>query len=163
MDSASKHYWGPRLWRLYHLLADLSDRRDMVMLWNSLLRHTATVMPCEQCRSHLTDYLKTHSFVRFDRKTVVTGAIVRNKARNDLFQLHNAVNIRLEKRLFTESDMAAYALPRGESIAAINALYEEIKAAWTPLVHRSIIGALYLEWKRHLSMMIALAACGSDP
>ena len=51
----SPQYWGPRLWRIFHDLAEISDRRDIGMLWPNILKSTAATMPCIKCRHHLTD------------------------------------------------------------------------------------------------------------
>ena len=159
-DKTSKAYWGPRLWNIFHHLAAISDRRDMSMLWNNLMRLTATVMPCELCRLHLAAYMRTHAFVRFPKIHSLTGAMVRDKAVQELYNLHNSVNSRLEKQIFTE--ITIYVKLRSEAIIEINRSYDEIKVAWTPLVHSRINGAAYNEWKKHLNMMIALAAGGPD-
>ena len=161
VDVSSKLYWGPRLWRVFHLLAEISDRRDMVMLWNNLMRLTAVSMPCEQCRVHLTAYMRSHVFVRFAKIHLVTGEMVRHRARNELLSLHNDVNARLGKATFSEADIAAmYVKPRSETIAEIYKNLDEIKAAWTPLVHSRINGSAFNDWKKHIHMMVALAAGG---
>jgi hypothetical protein len=157
---ASKLYWGPRVWRLFHLLAEVSDRRDMCMLWNSAMRLTATTMPCEACRNHLGAYMKSHVFVRFARTHALTGESVRLKARVELLNLHNDVNVRLGKPAFTLEELATYSVSRGEALAEVSRLLEEIKAAWTPLVHTSVSGPAFSDWKKHLHMMLALARGG---
>lgn len=162
IDPGSKYYWGPRLWRLLHLLAEVSDRRDMVMLWNNALRLTASTMPCETCRTHLGAYMKTHVFVRFPRTHLVTGEMVRVRARSELFALHNEVNGRLGKRLASNDDLAIYSLPRGEALAEIGLLLEEIKTAWAPFVHKSIFGPAFSDWKKHFHLMLALAHGGPN-
>jgi len=160
VDPASKLSWGPRLWRMFHLLAEVSDRRDMFMLWASAMRLTAATMPCEACRNHLSTYLKSHMFVRFGRKEVVTGELVKARARIDLLNVHNDVNARLGKPVFTVEELAAYSVSRGEALAEVSRLLEEIKAAWTPLVHTSVVGPAFSDWKKHLHMMLALARGG---
>lgn len=161
VDVSSKLYWGPRLWRVFHLLAEISDRRDMVMLWNNLMRLTAASMPCEQCRTHLAAYMRSHVFVRFAKIHLVTGELVRHRARAELLNLHNDVNARLGKPTLTEADAVAInSKTRGETIAEINRNLDEIKTAWTPLVHSRINGSAFNDWKKHIHMMVALAAGG---
>ena len=162
VDPASKLYWGPRLWRMLHLLAEVSDRRDMVMLWNSAMRLTASTMPCEICRTHLSAYMKSHVFVRFPRTHLVSGENVRLRARQELFVLHNEVNARLSKPIFSLEELASYNLPRGEALSEVARLLEEIKSAWTPLVHTSILGPAFSDWKKHFHMMLALARGGPN-
>jgi hypothetical protein len=162
VDPTQKLYWGPRLWNLLHCLAEISDRRDMVMLWNQLMRLTAAVMPCEQCRIHLSNYMRTHVFVRFQKIHLVTGEMVKTRAVTELFNLHNEVNARLEKPAFTNDDMSVYKKSRPELLSTINQAYDEIKMAWTPLVHSRINGSVFTDWKKHLNMMIALASGGPN-
>lgn len=158
----SKLFWGPRLWSLLHHLAQVSDRRDMLMLWNNLMRLTAAVMPCEQCRHHLTSYLSSHGFIRISKTHTVTGANVRIMAINELFKLHNIVNARLEKASFVKEDLTVYEKTRLETMTIINRNFDEIKAAWTPLVHDRISGSDFVRWKKHVGLMIALASSGPD-
>jgi hypothetical protein len=163
VDTSQKAYWGPRLWVLFHSLAEISDRRDMVMLWNNLMRLTAAAMPCEQCRTHLSAYMRTHVFVRFPKIHLVTGEMVRARATAELYALHNDVNARLEKPIFTVEELAAaYRKPRAEVLSTIHRVYDEVKVAWTPLVHSRINGSAFNEWKKHVNMMIALASGGPN-
>jgi hypothetical protein len=160
IDTTSKVYWGPRLWQIFHHLAEISNRRDMMMMWNILMRLTSAVMPCEQCRFHLANYMKMHTFVRFTKIHLVTGEMVRLRARTELYNLHNDVNTRLGKTLLKESDIIQYRVGRAVALTIIHKNYDEIKAAWTPLVHGRIDGGVFNEWKKHLNLMIALAAGG---
>ena len=57
--------WGPRLWSIFHTMAEWSDRRDIVYRWKRTMELTAMTIPCEVCRRHMQDYLRGHSiFVR---------------------------------------------------------------------------------------------------
>lgn len=132
----------------------------MIMLWNNLMRLTAAVVPCDQCKRHLSEYMRTHTFVRFPRIHLVTGQMVKERAVAEVHALHNAVNLRLGRPVFPVVDLVVYKRHRKESIDIINKAYDEVKAAWTPLLHDRISGPAFNEWKKHLSMMIALAACG---
>jgi hypothetical protein len=163
VDTSAKTYWGPRLWTVFHYLAENSDRRDMVMLWNKLMQLTAASMPCEQCRAHLSEYMRTHIFVRFAKMHLITGDAVKARATSELFALHNAVNSRLGKPAFTNEEMEVYRKPRGEALPLIIRAFDEIKAAWTPLVHTRINGSAFNDWKKHVNMMIALASGGPLP
>lgn len=161
MDTSTKVYWGPRLWIIFHSLAEISERRDMAMLWNNLMRLTAATMPCEQCRIHLSTYIKSHTFVRFHKIDIVTGLNVKTRAVKELFDFHNAVNIRLDKPIMTQELYdSQYKKTLRETLSIIQKNFDEVKAAWTPLVHGTINGAAFSDWKKHLSMMIALAAGG---
>jgi len=47
-----KHWWGPRIWRVLHGLAEVSDRPGCGPAWRQLLRATVELLPCEVCRRH---------------------------------------------------------------------------------------------------------------
>lgn len=161
VDYSAKAYWGPRLWVIFHQLAEISDRRDMAMLWNNLMRLTAAIMPCEQCRIHLNAYITSHTFLRFSKIHTITGLMVKERVTRELYHLHNEVNTRLGKPVMSsETYDALYKKPLGEALCVIHKNLDEVKAAWTPLVHGAINGAVFTDWKKHLNMMIALATGG---
>ena len=163
-DLSNKLYWGPRLWRMLHLLAEVSDRNDLYLLWPAFLKLTAAVMPCATCRHHLATYLRTHAIMRFKAKTPVLGPAVRQKVRTDLFTLHNEVNTRLGKSVVAEADLAVYEVSethtRQARLTEIASLYEEIRAAWAPLHHLRVEAGAYNEWKRNYQMIFALISGG---
>ncbi len=164
-DPANKAYWGPRLWRMFHLLAEVSDRNDLYMLWPAFLKQTAAVMPCAACRHHLGTYLRTHVIMQMSAKTPATGPLVKHRIRADLFALHNDVNSRLGRRRFKESDLAVYEVSETQTrqgrLAEISSLNDEIRAAWAPLHHLRVEAGAYNEWKRTYSMIYALVSGGS--
>ena len=163
-DPGNKVYWGPRLWRMFHLIAEVSDRNDLYLLWPAFLRLTAAVMPCAACRQHLAAYLRTHSIMRFKAKSPITGPLVKIRIRNDLLALHNDVNTRLGKPAFSEADLTLYEVSetnsRAARLAEISALNEEIRAAWAPLHHLRAEAGAYNDWKRNYQMIFALVSGG---
>jgi hypothetical protein len=165
-NPASRFYWGPRLWRVFHLLAEISDRRDMYMLWTNLLRVTGPVVPCDTCRNHIGSYIRSHAFMRAVRPHLITGEAVRQIARQNLLDFHNNVNERLGKPVVPREQLATLyggdEKTRGAILSEIHKLLEEINAAWTPLIHRSISGAHFTTWKKHINLMLALAAGGPN-
>jgi hypothetical protein len=80
----------------------------------------------------------------------------------ELFNLHNEINARLGKPVLSADDLSMYSLPRGEALTEIARLFEEIKTAWTPLVHTSVSGPAFSDWKKHINMMLALARGGPN-
>lgn len=164
VDPGNKLYWGPRLWRMFHLLAEVSDRNDLYFLWPGFLRLTAIVMPCATCRQHLGAYLRTHSIMRFKAKTPVKGPLVKHKIRDDLLALHNDVNMRLGKPVFTDADLTLFevseTITRGTRLAEVAVLNEEIRVAWVPLHHLRVEAGAYNDWKRNYQMIFALASGG---
>jgi hypothetical protein len=49
---ADKRWWGPRIWRILHCLAEISDRRDCGGGWRVVLQETTQMLPCDMCREH---------------------------------------------------------------------------------------------------------------
>ena len=50
--AAEKSWWGPRIWRVLHSLAEVSDRAGCGPAWRGVLRATVELLPCELCRRH---------------------------------------------------------------------------------------------------------------
>jgi hypothetical protein len=50
---ATKQWWGPRIWRILHCLAEFSDRSDCGLAWRTVLRTTAEILPCDLCKTHM--------------------------------------------------------------------------------------------------------------
>jgi hypothetical protein len=50
---ANRAWWGPRVWRVLHTLAELAEGRgDTESGWRAVLRTTTLMLPCETCREH---------------------------------------------------------------------------------------------------------------
>ena len=162
-DKSSKLYWGPLVWRMLHLLAEVSDRRDIPLLWPQLMRLTSGVLPCEACRHHLATYLRTHNFMKVKNPHLITGAEVKVQARNELIAFHNDVNKRLGKPEFSQADYERIYITktRGEQLFEVQKLYDEIKVIWNSLTPSRIVPVAYTSWKTHVNMMLALLAAGS--
>lgn len=46
-------WWGPRIWRVLHTLAELSvGRTDTTAGWRTVIRTTSAMLPCAMCRNH---------------------------------------------------------------------------------------------------------------
>lgn len=156
----SNAYWGPRLWRIFHILAEYSDRRDVSPLWLNLLRATAQTMPCSKCRIHLAEYLRTHTMFRFT--PIMQIKDIHTNIRRDLHTLHNFVNARNDapKFDFAQLSLTYGSKPRRDRLYEVQIVYNELKNAWTPLVHTRIHPAAFSQWKQSLDLLIALIASG---
>lgn len=156
----SNAYWGPRLWRIFHILAEYSDRRDVSPLWLNVLRTTSQTMPCTKCRVHLTEYLRTHTLFRFTPLMPVKE--IQTYIRRDLFVLHNFVNQRNKAPKFEFANLSPTygAKPRSERVYEAQVLLNELKNAWTPLVHTRIHPAAFSQWKQQIDLLIALISSG---
>jgi hypothetical protein len=158
----SKEYWGPRVWRCFHLLANISDRRDVVGLWRGLLRASAAILPCEKCRGHFNTYLATHALFRVGDLSRTTGPLVREIIKNDMRIFHNDVNRRLGKYIISKEIYNDFypRQPRHEIVLEIQGLVHELLVLWTPLVHKSINSAHFTAWKNTLQRLLALLSSG---
>ena len=61
---ATKQWWGPRIWRILHCMAEFSDRSECGGAWRAVLRTTVDVLPCDLCRSHLRDSIGSISILQ---------------------------------------------------------------------------------------------------
>jgi hypothetical protein len=163
-DAVNKLFWGPKLWKMFHLAAEFSDRRDIILLWKSFLKWSAEIIPCELCRKHLSSYLYIHE--HFSRRTILSksGKEVRMFIRMFLLELHNDVNRRLEKPEWTEESLTETygVLTREQAMKEIKEIYNLFKILWQPLVNMQINGSAFTEWKKSGALLIALISSGSN-
>jgi hypothetical protein len=54
----NKKWWGPRIWRILHSLAEISDRADCGPAWRVTLSATAEMLPCAMCRNHFHSHIR---------------------------------------------------------------------------------------------------------
>lgn len=162
-DAVNRLFWGPKLWRLFHLAAEASDRTDITLLWKTFFKWTAEILPCELCRKHLGHYLSNH--VGFTSRTVPKkGPEIRLYIRLFVRTLHNDVNTRLEKPEFTEENLVEeYGTKSREDILTeARSIFLELKTLWQPLVGFQIHGVAFGEWKKAGALLLALLAGGPN-
>jgi len=163
MSTEPRDVWGPKLWRVLHVLADLSDRRDVSLLWQTVLKATADVLPCDKCRKHLQHYLRTHTFMKVKSLHLVTGIQIRQQIVQELHALHNDVNQRLGKSVFPPDQLTTYEPgTRDQKLLEVKAILEELKTLWQPFLFRSILPGQVLEWRKTLNLLIALLKGGPN-
>lgn len=157
-----KEQWGPKLWSLLHYLAEVSNRKDLALLWITLIKDTAAIMPCNQCRIHLSNYLRTHHFMFIKNPHLMTGEQVRTKIRTDLFNLHNLVNVRLKHSSFSFEQYTDLYInnTRNDIISNIYIILNELKQLWKPVINMQIPGGVYNKWMNDINLMLALIAGG---
>jgi hypothetical protein len=145
----SREVWGPLVWRLFHRIADISDRNDIYLLWNSVLRATTNTLPCELCRHHMSEYW---AHVRFIPKNwnMLEGSIVRQQVREKLHGFHNAVNQRLGKPVYP---LEALPTDRNQIKQEIQAVFDRLCELWSGMTGM-------VEWKRTVSMLIQMVFSG---
>lgn len=155
--AADKEFWGPRVWLLLHRMADASNRRDVLLLWNSVLKATNAVIPCELCRKHMSDYWLQHPLL-VKKWNLLTGEQVRQRIREALSKFHNSVNGRLGKPL-VELGSPPTPQERGFTISEANRLYLELVQLWSSRISDA---AAISEWRRATSLLLGLLAGGSQ-
>jgi hypothetical protein len=145
---ASPELWGPRLWRLLHGLADLSNRRDIYPLWNTFLRWTAAVIPCQKCQKHMGEYWSRTAFLPkgWDR---MLGEQVRAEIRAKLNAFHNNVNERLGKPVVPLAPITD--MDRLKVYKEMQELFDGLKEEWS---------AAHIEWKRTGALLLQLVKGG---
>ena len=147
--SAPEH-WGPRLWRFLHGLADVSDRRDIYPLWNSFLRQTAGVIPCQKCQKHMSEYWSGRVFLP-KQWNGYTGEQVRQDIRSKMNAFHNAVNTRLEKPQVPLGPLGD--VNRVELLHELQALFQGLREEWS---------SAHIEWKRTGALLLQLVKGGPN-
>jgi hypothetical protein len=150
----SKEVWGPLMWGLMHRMADISDRRDIILLWNTILKNTAKVLPCELCQKHMADYLMNNGFVP-KNWSALSGQQICSHIRNFLHRFHNSVNGRLKKPIHPLPEIPN--TPRSQQIREISQLFERIKEEWRS---RIVNSAAIKEWRKSVSLLLALISSG---
>lgn len=149
-----KQYWGPRLWRLFHLMAEVSDRRDISALWRKWIFATSDAMPCERCRVHLKMYLQTHTIIPQINPHSKTGANVRDGIRLALFKFHNDVNRMIHLPVQPPTILSQlYGGSRAHILSMIQTLFQELKHSWKLDYH---------EWMSLYRVLYSRVSCGPD-
>ncbi len=99
-SESTRNIWGPLLWKCFHLLCTISDRKDIVYRWRKLLELTTVVMPCAICRTHMFEYLRTHRIFgkQLNKWTPKNGSEVKEAISEGIHLFHNHVNSSNGKR-----------------------------------------------------------------
>jgi hypothetical protein len=99
--------WGPVIWRVLHGLAeksgnviDVVNRIEELNIWPRLIKVLTQGLPCEECREHYSEWLKTNPF-----KLPTNYNEVKEYIKRWLFDLHNNINIRNNKDIFEYNDL----------------------------------------------------------
>ena len=160
----SKLYWGPRVWRLFHTLAEVSNRRDVLGIWHTVLIATAQSMPCEQCRIHFSAYLRTNPITVVKRSILITGPQTRDRIRNELWRFHNVVNRNTgkEEQSIDILNEQYGAKTRDELLLEAQEIVNELKKIWEPQVYKQIKAKAFHDWKRAILLLIAVLKGGPN-
>jgi len=160
----SKDSWGPKVWRVLHNLAWLSDRTDLPFLWKKLLKTLSDVMPCPICRGHLAEYLKHRALFTNKNLHLVKGPEIKERMIYNIWALHNAVNERNGKPEFPLELLNALYVDkvRSDIISETGRILRDIHAEWEPIVLQQITGAAFREWRNDTSLIIGLVSGGPN-
>lgn len=160
----SKLYWGPRVWKLFHTLAEVSNRRDVLGMWHMVLAATADSMPCAQCRTHFSAYLRANPMTFVKRGILITGPQARDKIRTELWKFHNVVNKSTGKEEASIDILLEQygAKTRNELLLEAQRLVGEVKGLWEPLLYKQISPKAFHEWKRALQTLLLVLRGGPN-
>jgi hypothetical protein len=120
--------WGPPLWKVLHVAAEMADGSGTEPLWRELVPSLHTSLPCPVCAGHFRDWATAHPLPAVLDRTVL---------REWWAALHNDVNRRNRRPLWSVETVAAtYGTAEAgtEAAAALETLRPLIgSAAWTLL------------------------------
>ena len=172
--------WGPLLWSVFHILAEWSDRRDIVYRWKHMMELTAITIPCELCRRHMQEYIRGNSIfvrpietsgpkvmVRRFRGVVpptvkgwipAKGEEVKQAVRKGMWKFHNHVNHFTGATELLEEDAIKLYQSEDRSIACktVRETIAKIEPLWKPHGRSS-----YKEWISELVGLVALIESGT--
>jgi hypothetical protein len=123
--SGERGWWGPRIWRIVHCLAEISDRTDCGPGWRVVLQETVQMLPCDMCREHFGVAVRgLHLPLPMPGSTRTPREAVRRM----LWQTHSATG-----GVLPEEELAAvygYGGDRGAVVAEVRRLLNEVAGAF---------------------------------
>jgi hypothetical protein len=143
MNPIEKGWWGPRIWRILHSLAEISDRRDCALAWHSTLRATAEMIPCIACRVHFHTMLNS---IKYPIDTVI-----RTPLRTMLWRAHKETGGELPEEELT----AVYGGERPAIVAAASELVKEVQLNFVTVFTPYQLSNLQI-WVRTIQYLINL-------
>lgn len=154
-NPADKSWWGPRIWRILHSLAEINDRTDVGPAWRQVLLLTAEVLPCAVCRGHFRAHVRSMSFP--------IGVSNHATLRRSLWTAHAGTLVSAdpfpEERLATE-----YGGTREEIITRVTHLLSEVVTAFHDgHVLDQVHAANLNPWHRAMGQLIALLRYPQPP
>jgi hypothetical protein len=100
--------WGPLFWLLLHTLAEKAGKQTNTIMmgdeqraWPLFLKTLSPVIPCPYCRLHLDHYIQTHPF-----DLPMDYYAWKDYIPLYFYNLHESVNVRLEKPSFPFSSLS---------------------------------------------------------
>lgn len=151
---ADKRWWGPRIWRILHCLAEISDRRDCAGGWRIVLSETAQMLPCDLCRTHFLGAIRG---LRLPGPE--TGRAPRDAVRHMLWATHASSRDGVCLPEAGLSEEYGYGGVRGAVVAEVRRLLDEVVGAFRAVnvLDRFRVGHLEA-WVRAVGSLTGLLA-----
>ena len=92
-EGVSPVFWGARVWKILHDLAELTDTDTDG--WKKLVSVLPGALPCAECGRHMREWVAGHP---------VSAEV---GVRRWMLAFHNAVNVRLGRRGWTDEQLAS--------------------------------------------------------
>jgi hypothetical protein len=154
---ADKAWWGPRIWRILHSLAEINDRNDVGPAWRQVLQLTSEILPCAICREHFRGHVRRVSFP--------IGVSNYASLRRFLWTAHSGAGARAGAEPFLEDRLTAeYGGGREEIVIRVTGLVTEVVTAFR---RERVLDALHVvslnPWHRAMVQLIALLRYPQPP
>ena len=91
-EGISPIFWGARVWKILHDLAELTDTE--IDGWQQLVSVLPNALPCPSCANHMREWVSGHP-------------VCKDGARQWRLAFHNAVNERLGRRVWDLAQLTA--------------------------------------------------------
>jgi hypothetical protein len=155
LAASHKSWWGPRIWRILHCLAEISDRMDCGPGWRIVLTETAQMLPCEMCRTH---FLAASRALHLP----VVGRSPREGLRHMLWATHAGTGGGLPESALGE--VYSYGGDRGAVVGEVRRLVAEVAGRFRAegVLDRFRVGHLEA-WVRAVGVLSGLLAIPGAP
>lgn len=110
--------WGPVVWSFFHIFAQQINEnffKDNTKECLKIIQNICSTLPCPLCSEHAIQYLKSKNFMNITTK---------NQLIQFLFNFHNNVNIRTNKKLESISHLEIY--KRGKILKITNIMVKQL-------------------------------------
>jgi len=100
--------WGPILWSILHGLAEKAGKAplpvDEVREWQTFLKATGEMLPCDECRAHYIEYTKANPLTHF---ATVPYESLKTSVKTWLWQLHSDIRTEYGKPVLPYDELEA--------------------------------------------------------
>ena len=107
-DYPANAEWGPILWNILHGLAEKAGQAslpaDEVREWQTFLKATGEVLPCDECRKHYHQYTHANPLTQFAN---VPYTSLKTSVKTWLWQLHADIRTEYGHPVLPYDDLTA--------------------------------------------------------